>query len=134
MKFLLDTNVCVDYLNGRHPAVTRAIQDSSPADLGVSSIVVAELRYGADKSAHRRRNHGRLDVFLAEIACLAFDANAAATYGRLRATLEARVHTIGPNDLLIAAHALTLGLVLVSDNAREFRRVRGLKVQNWRRH
>ena len=133
MRYLLDTNVCVDYLNGRHPAVARAIQHCSPDDLCVSSVAVAELRYGAEKSVHRQRNHARLDVFLAEIPCVDFDRNAASVYGRVRAALEKRGALIGPYDLQIAAHALALGLVLVSDNVREFRRVRALKVENWRR-
>ena len=133
MKYLLDTNVCVDYLSGRHPAVTRAIQQCSPDDLCVSSVAVAELRYGAEKSAHRQRNHARLDVFLGEIPCVDFDRNAASVYGRVRAALEKRGALIGPYDLQIAAHALALGLVLVSDNVREFRRVRALKIENWRR-
>jgi tRNA(fMet)-specific endonuclease VapC len=133
MKYLLDTNVCVDYLNGRHPAVTRAIQRASPDDLCVSSVAIAELRYGAEKSAHRQRNHARLDVFLSEIPCVDFDSKAAAFYGRVRNTLERRGRLIGPYDLQLAAHALALGLVLVTDNTREFRRVRELKVQNWRR-
>ncbi len=133
MKYLLDTNVCVDYLNGRHPAVTRVIQKSAPDDLCVSSVAVAELRYGAEKSVHRQRNHARLDVLLAEIPCVDFDSNAASLYGRVRAALEKRGRLIGPYDLQMAAHALALGLVLISDNTREFRRVRGLKVENWRR-
>jgi len=133
MKYLLDTNVCVDYLNGRYPAVTQAIQASAPDDLCISSVAVAELRYGAEKSAHRQRNHARLDVFLAEIPCVDFDGTAASFYGRVRVALEKRGTLIGPYDLQIAAHALALGLVLVSDNTREFRRVRGLKVENWRR-
>jgi len=133
MKYLLDTNVCVDYLNGRYPSVTQAIQRSSPDDLCVSSVAVAELRYGAEKSVHRRQNHARLDVFLGEVACVDFDRNAASVYGRVRAALERRGTLIGPYDLQIAAHALALRLVLVSDNVREFRRVRGLKVENWRR-
>lgn len=133
MRYLLDTNVCVDYLNGRYPTVTMAIQKCAPDDLCVSSVAVAELRYGAEKSVHRKRNHARLDVFLAEIPCVDFDRNAASVYGRVRAALEKRGALIGPYDLQIAAHALALGLVLVSDNVREFRRVRALKIENWRR-
>jgi tRNA(fMet)-specific endonuclease VapC len=133
MRFLLDTNVCVDYLNGRHPTVTRSILKRSPDDLCVSSIVAAELRYGAEKSAHRQRNHHRLDLFLTEIQCVDFDAVAAASYGRVRAALERRGRLIGAYDMQIAAHALALRLVLVSDNVREFRRVPGLKIENWRR-
>src|SRR5262249_33672169 len=98
-------NVCVDYLNGRYPAVTRAIRRSSPDDLCVSSVAVAELRYGSEKSVHRRRNHARLDVFLGEIACVDFDRTAASVYGRVRAALEKRGALIGPYDMQIAAHA-----------------------------
>jgi len=133
MKYLLDTNVCVDYLNGRFPGVTQAIRRSPPEDLCVSSVAVAELRYGAEKSAHRQRNHSRLDILLAEIACVDFDLDAATFYGRVRANLERNGHVIGPYDMQVAAHALALGLTLVSDNTREFRRVKGLKVENWRR-
>lgn len=132
MRYMLDTNVCVDYLNGRYPAVTEAIQRSSPDDLCVSSVAVAELRFGAEKSANRRRNHARLDVFLADIVCVDFDRPAALRYGRVRARLERRGAVIGPYDLQIAAHALVLGLVLITDNVREFRRVVGLKLENWR--
>lgn len=133
MKYLLDTNVCVDYLGGRHAPVAARIQRSSPDDLRLSSVVVAELRYGADRSAHPRANHARLDTLVGEIESLDFDLRAAATYGRVRAGLEAAGRPIGPNDMLIAAHALSRGLVLVTDNVREFRRVTGLKVENWRR-
>ncbi len=134
MRYLLDTNACVDYLTGRHPALTRRVQRSVPEDLCVSSVAVAELRYGAEKSAHPRENHGRLDVLLGEIATVSFDAEAAAAYGRIRATLERVGAVIGPYDLQIAAHGVSLRLVVVTDNVREFRRVKGLKVENWRQH
>ena len=132
MRYLLDTNVCVDYLNGRFPSVTERIRRSSPRDLCVSSVVVAELRYGADRSSSRDRNHRRLDILTAEIPCVDFDLVAATTYGRVRAALEARGSPIGANDMLIAAHALALGVVLVTDNVREFERVEGLEIDNWR--
>ncbi len=133
MKYLLDTNACVDYLNGRFPRLTERIQQSAPSDLAVSSVAVAELRYGAEKSSQRQRNHERLDVFFGDVPCVDFDSGAALVYGRVRAVLERRGVVIGPYDLQIAAHALSLDLVLVSDNVREFRRVEGLKVENWRR-
>ena len=132
MPYLLDTNVCVDYLTGRYPSVVERIRRSSPDDLRMSTLVVAELRYGADHSAHPKRNHARLDVLVGEIDCLDFDLDAAAAYGRLRAALEASGHPIGPNDMLIGAHALSQGLVLVTDNVKKFRRIRGLKIENWR--
>jgi tRNA(fMet)-specific endonuclease VapC len=132
VAFLLDTNVCVDYLTGRYPTVVARIQDSSPADLYLSVVVVAELRYGADHSARRRTNHSRIDVLIEELEPLDFDLRAAATYGRVRSQLEAIGAPIGPNDMLIAAHALSRGLTVVTDNTEEFDRVKGLKVENWR--
>lgn len=132
MKYLLDTNVCVDYLTGRFPQVARRIQRSAPEDLCLSSIVIAELRFGADKSGKPSRNHKLLDVLTNEIPGRDFDSAAASIYGKVRSTLEKKGQPIGPNDMLIAAHALSLGLVLVSDNLGEFKRVRGLKLENWR--
>jgi len=132
MKYLLDSNVCVDYLTRRFPQVGRRIQNLIPEDLCLSSIVVAELRYGADKSAKVRRNHELLNVLTGEIPYRDFDIAAAALYGKLRASLEKKGKPIGPNDMLIAAHALSLGLVLVTDNVSEFARVEGLKLENWR--
>jgi tRNA(fMet)-specific endonuclease VapC len=132
MAFLLDTNACVDYFTGRYPRVVARIQDSSPEDLFLSAVVVAELRYGADHSARRRTNHSRIDALIEEIEPLDFDLRAAATYGRVRARLEVGGTPIGSNDMLIAAHALSRGLTVVTDNAAEFRRVKGLKVENWR--
>ena len=132
MAFLLDTNACVDYLTARYPKVVERIQGSSPEDLFLSVVVVAELRYGADHSARRRTNHSRIDALIEEIEPLDFDLRAAATYGRVRAQLEAGGTPIGPNDMLIAAHALSRGLTVVTDNTAEFRRVKGLKVDNWR--
>ena len=85
------------------------------------------------KSARHRRNHQLLDILTSEIPIIAFDAKAAASYGKLRANLEKTGKLIGPNDMLITADALSLGLVLVTDNVRKFRRVKGLKVENWRK-
>jgi len=133
LKYLLDTNVCVDYLAGLHPKVVQRIQETHPAELATSSVVAAELRYGAEKSKQPARNHSRLDILLSELRCLEFDAEAAAAYGPLRLALERRGRTIGAHDLLIAAHALSTGLILVTDNVREFSRIQGLAVQNWRR-
>lgn len=133
MKYLLDTNAWVDYLSGRHPALVSRIQRSLPSDLALSAVVVAELRFGADRSARPKANHARIDVLVAEMPFLDFDLDAASAYGRLRARLEAAGTPIGPNDMLMAAQALSRGLRLVTDNVGEFRRVKGLRVENWRR-
>lgn len=132
MAYLLDTSVCVDYLNGRYPAVVERIQACSADELCTSSVVVAELRFGADRSAHPRRNHARLDTLLEELSCRSFDAAAARVCGRIRAQLATAGTPIGPYDTMIAAHALSLGLELVTDNVRAFRRVRRLRVESWR--
>ena len=133
MRFLLDTNVCVDYLRGHPSTVIATLQRHAPADLGLSSIVVAELRYGAERSARPSANHSRIDVLAAEIPAVDFDGAAAAAYGRLRGRLEKAGEVIGANDMLIAAQALSRKLVLVTDNESEFRRIKGLRVENWRR-
>jgi tRNA(fMet)-specific endonuclease VapC len=130
--YLLDTNVCVDYLTGRYGSVTERLQRSRPADVCTSAIVAAELRYGAESSTRRRRNHARLDQFLAEVAVIDFDVEASLLYGRLKPSLERDGTLIGQNDMLIAAHALSLRTTLVTDNVKEFTRVRGLRLENWR--
>ncbi len=132
MKYLLDTNVCADYISGRYRLVTQRIKDCPPRRLGLSSIVVAELRYGADKSASRLRNHAHIDILVQDIPTFDFDLAAAEAFGRVRAELEGRGETIGPYDMMIAAHALALDYVLVSDNEHEFSRVPELTLENWR--
>jgi tRNA(fMet)-specific endonuclease VapC len=132
LRYLLDTNICVDAMNDRYPRVGARIRRLSPENIYISPIVVAELRYGADKSVRPLENHARIDRFVQDLQCTDFDLDAAAAYGRIRAGLEATGQTIGPNDLLIAAQALSNQLVLVTDNLREFQRVKGLQIENWR--
>ena len=132
MKFLLDTNVCIDFLSGRYPLVAERIRENDPDDLVLSSIVVAELRYGAQKSRRQRENHEKLDLLFSEVGILEFDEDAAQVFGIIRTALEARGTPIGPFDMLIAAHARSRELILVSDNTREFSCVDGIKLENWR--
>jgi tRNA(fMet)-specific endonuclease VapC len=132
VRYLLDTNACIDFLTRRFPAVAERLLAASPDDLCLSSVVVAELRYGADKSQRKAENHGKIDVLVGDIRCVDFDLAAAAVSGRIRAELERRGEPIGPYDLLIAAHALSLGLTVVTDNVDEFGRVKGLSIENWR--
>jgi len=133
MKYLLDTNVWIDYLTGRYPTIATHIQESPPDELCLSSVVMAELRYGAEKSQRKRSNHRLLDTLAQEVRCVDFDVNAATTYGEVRTALEKRGRPLCAYDMLIAAHALSLGLILITDNEREFNRVRSLVVENWRR-
>ena len=133
MRYLLDTNVCIDYLTGRFPSVVERLQKLTPEDVGVSSVVVAELRYGAEKSTRPSENHRLLDRFFEDMDVVDFDSPAARAYGTLRSHLERQGTPIGPNDMLIAAQAVASRRVLVTDNASEFARVPGLAIENWRR-
>ncbi len=131
-RFLLDTNIVSDLM--RHPqgAVQAAIAKAGETSIATSVIVAAELRYGALKQGSARLS-ARVEAILNALDVLSFDAPADAHYGRIRADLHRRGQLIGPNDLLIAAHALALNLTLVTDNEREFSRVAGLKTENWLR-
>ncbi len=109
----------------------RRFRKLRPGEAALSVITYGELLYGAVKSAHRTEALERLRELVHVLPALALPEGAAETYGTLRADLEAKGEMIGNNDLWIAAHALAAGLTLVTNNEKEFRRVRGLKVQNW---
>lgn len=131
MRFLLDTNICI-YLIRRQPVeVIREMSKQPIGDVGVSSVTVGELQYGVAKSAHVDRNRAALEQFLAPLVIEDFDATAAVYYGVIRAFLERQGTPIGSLDTLIAAHALSLDVALVTNNEREFGRVPDLRVVNW---
>ena len=131
MKYLLDTNICIYLIQHHPPAVRKHFERLAPGDVGISSITLAELEYGVQKSRFPEKNHSALTQFVLPLEVPAFDAEAALAYGQVRANLETRGVPIGALDLLSAAQALALGVVLVTNNTREFRRVRGLRVENW---
>ena len=131
MKRLLDTNICIYLINRKPAAVLRHLEAARVGDLGLSSITVAELLYGAAKSQYPDRNRQALEKFLLPLEIAPFDMAAATAYGPVRANLEHAGRLIGPLDLLIAAHALSLGVKLVTNNIREFERVPGLRVEAW---
>ncbi len=133
MTHLLDTCICVFLIRGRSEAeeLRQRIVGHEVGEMGISSITEAELRFGADKSAAPERNHRQLDRFLLALPVLPFGCDAARQYGTIRAALERSGTPIGPLDLLIAAHALAAGLVLVTHNVKEFARVPGLAVEDW---
>ena len=133
MRYLLDTNTLVYALNAqpRHQAILARLEREAPQDLFISAITLAELRYGAAKSRRRERNLESVRRVAQALYISAFDDAAAAAYGDLRAELERAGTPIGPLDTLIAAHALSLGMILVTANTREFTRVRGLRVESW---
>lgn len=131
MRYMLDTNTCIYLIKHRPLELRRRLEKVPIGDAAISSIVLAELWYGIEESAQRKRNEEALEDFLQYAAVLDWPAQAAPVYGRIRSHLRKRGAPIGANDLLIAAHALTLGALLVTDNLDEFRRVPKLRVENW---
>jgi tRNA(fMet)-specific endonuclease VapC len=129
--YMLDTDIASYIMNGSNEAVTRHLLRTSPADVCISAITKSELLYGIEISPRRKQNEQALDDLLRFIKVLDFSEEAAAHYANIRADLKRRGSMIGSNDLFIAAHARALGLTLVTNNSREFRRVRGLKLENW---
>ncbi len=131
MRYLLDTNICVYIMNYRPPLVLAKFQQLPSGECGMSVVTYAELMFGVFKSQHVERNLTIVQGIAQEIPVAPLPSEAALEYGRLRAHLQKKGQLIGGNDLLIAAHALCLGLPLVTNNTREFKRVPGLKVENW---
>jgi tRNA(fMet)-specific endonuclease VapC len=129
-RYLLDTNIISDLIRNPQGKAARQIGKVGEKTICTSIIVVAELRYGCTKRGSKRLLKAVEDI-LGEIEVLPFDAPADTTYGKIRSQLDAIGKSIGGNDLLIAAQALAVDAVVVTANADEFRRVRGLKVKNW---
>jgi tRNA(fMet)-specific endonuclease VapC len=130
-RYLLDTNICI-YVRQRRPEeVLRRFRRLRPGEAALSVITYGELIYGAAKSVQRAAALEQLRELIYLLPALPLPESAAESYGMLRADLESKGDMIGNNDLWIAAHALAAGLTLVTNNEKEFRRVRGLKVQNW---
>lgn len=130
-RYLLDTNICIYIRQKRPEEVLRRFRKLRPGEAALSVITYGELLYGAAKSAQRTAALERLRALVQLLPALPLPETAAETYGTIRAELESKGEMIGNNDLWIAAHALAVGLTLVTNNEKEFRRVRGLKVQNW---
>lgn len=130
-RYLLDTNICIYIRRERPEKVFRRFQELHAGEAVLSVITYGELFYGASKSAQRVAALERLHELIRLLPALPLPETAAETYGTIRAQLEARGETIGNNDLWIAAHALASRLTLVTNNEKEFHRVRGLRVQNW---
>jgi len=127
---LLDTNICIYIINAKPPAVLARFQKYRLGDIGLCSVVAAELAFGVAKSGSPR-NREALDMFLAPLTILPFDAAAVWIYGDLCADLERRGTPIGSLDTMIAAHALSQQALLVTNNTREFAKVPGLQLDNW---
>ncbi len=127
---LLDTNICIYIINAKPPEVLAHFHQYHLGQVGLCSVVAAELAYGVAKSGSLR-NRQALEMFLAPLEIMPFGDAAVWAYGDLRADLERRGQPIGSLDTMIAAHALSMNAVLVTNNTREFSRVTGLQLQNW---
>ena len=131
MKYMLDTNICIYTIKHKPPEVITAFLCHEPDDMCISSITYGELMHGVEKSQAVERNRAAITLFLSAISILSFDSDAAEEYGAVRADLERKGTPIGPMDMLIAGHARSRGLILVTNNTREFFRVNELEVEDW---
>lgn len=133
MKYMLDTNICIYAIKHKTETVIKNFLSHVPEEMCVSAITYAELMHGVEKSMAVEKNRIALSLFLSPLTVLDFHASAAEEYGKIRAELERQGMPIGPMDLLIAGHARSEGLVLVTNNIREFCRVERLMVEDWTR-
>ena len=135
MNYLIDTNICIYLMNGRTPQLVEKVLEKSKLaavqSIAISSITVAELQYGVANSKKKAQNQTRLNAFLLPFDILPFTESHTECYGEIRAQLTQKGNIIGPLDLLIAAHALAENRTLVTNNDKEFVRVKGLTVENW---
>ena len=134
MKYLLDTNICIYIINEKPEKVLRNFEQYPVHEFGISSVTHAELQYGVEKSKYKSTNQDALDEFLLPLTVIPFHGKRLVEcYGKIRVLLESKGKTIGPLDMLIAAHALSLDLTVISNNIKEFARIPNLKCQNWTR-
>jgi tRNA(fMet)-specific endonuclease VapC len=131
MKWMLDTNTCIAIIKSDPDRVLKKLRGKSIGQVGLSSITLAELEYGVARSTRPRDANAALTEFLLALEVAPFDASAASRYGHVRAELARLGQPIGPLDTLIAGHALALDVVLVTNNTREFVRVKGLRLEDW---
>jgi tRNA(fMet)-specific endonuclease VapC len=129
--YMLDTNICIYLIKKKPEQLVQRIRNSLKLGIGISVITLAELEYGVQKSQYTDKNAVNLLRFLVPFELMPFTAAAAREYGILRADLERKGSIIGNMDMLIAAHALSAHTILVTTNEREFRKIKGLKLENW---
>lgn len=131
MKFLLDTNICIYIIKRKPPQVLKKFRTFKINDLGISSITLAELEFGVQLSRYPEKNQEALNEFLSPLEIIPFDDRAAFSYGEIRAFLQQKGLKIGAMDMLIAAQAKSLSIPLVTNNLKEFKRIPGLRLENW---
>jgi tRNA(fMet)-specific endonuclease VapC len=128
---LLDTNTCIYFLNRASEKIVKQFKELSPSQIKLPSITVAELYYGAEKSKFKAKNRERVKRFVSTFEIVSFDEKACTTYAKIRHSLERSGTPVGPMDLLIASIGLAHNFTVVTNNIKEFKRVKGLKLQNW---
>ena len=131
MRYMLDTNICIYVIKHKPETVFQKLQNINPEDVCISSVTYAELVHGVEKSAAVEKNRLALSMLLANMEILDFDVDAADCYGKIRAALEKKGTPIGTLDMMIAAHAQSLGYTVVTNNVKEFSRVSALRIENW---
>jgi tRNA(fMet)-specific endonuclease VapC len=131
MEYLLDTNICIYIIKKKPAEVFEKLKKVMIGDVGISSISLAELQYGIEKSSNAEKNREALEIFLTPIEIVDYGYEASVDYGKIRAELERKGTPIGSLDMLIASHARSLDLVLVTNNVKEFERIPGLRIENW---
>ena len=129
--YLLDTNICIYVINERSSKIVDTFKSIPMGEIALSTVTLAELEYGASKSAQRERNRRMLLGFASPFRILPFDSADAEVFGLLRSHLERAGTPIGPYDMQIAAQAVNRNYILVTNNVREFNRIPGLKIENW---
>jgi tRNA(fMet)-specific endonuclease VapC len=130
LQYMLDTNICIHVVKN-YPPELRERFNQLAEQLCISSITLGELYYGAEKSARQVEDLQAVEQFAARLEVLSFSPKAAAHYGQIRAEIERHGNLVGSHDMLIGAHARSEGLIVVTNNLREFRRLPGLRVENW---
>ncbi len=131
MEYILDTNICIYIIKKKPTIVLKRFEDLTIGTVAISSVTLAELQYGIMKSSNPIKNQQALDKFLTPLEILNFNDLAAVAYGKIRAELEKKGSPIGPLDTLIASHAMSLNMTLVTNNEKEFERIPNLKIENW---
>lgn len=131
MIYYLDSNICVYFLKGLYPSIMKKIQNTNPNNIKIPSIVKAELLYGAEKSQHKAKNLANINRFLEPFEIISFDDDCSFVYSKIRSVMELKGSIIGPNDYIIAATVLARNGILVTNNTKEFERVKSLKIENW---
>ena len=131
MKYMLDTHICIYAIKHKPEKVIQKLRETDPDDICVSSVTYAELVHGVEKSAAVEKNRLALSMLLANIEIKDFGVDAANCYGKIRAALERKGTPIGLLDMMIAGHAQSLELTVVTNNMKEFSRVNNLKIENW---